>query len=372
MSENLNQVYSTSTPAPKTHIAVRAGAEFVGTYFVCAMLFIVGTLGQVLYGANTLLIAVATAASYGIVSAILGKLSGAHFNPAVTVAALFTAKITWLDALLYVVAQLVGAIAAAATVVSILPSSSSIPDKTWLTYVVNGFDKGSASNSILAQTEISFNITMAIVVELIASIVVIAAAIRTLHADGEPKANHSLVMGIAYGIGAAVTFPITGASMNPARSTGIALIAQNKGLTQYPLQQLWIFWVCPLLAAAIVSLVIILLNMLNAAQTSESIADGVADDDVVDDDTASETAEDYADEDEAPAEDTVSDSTVSDDSVSDDSVSDSTVSENTNSAETESAEAEETAQESEHEPDAEEGNEESDSPEDTDKGVKSN
>ncbi|MFT8356048.1 MAG: aquaporin [Bifidobacterium aquikefiri] len=337
MSENLNQVYSTSTPAPKTHIGVRVGAELVGTYFVCVILFIVGTLGQVLYGANTLLIAVATAAAYGIVSAILGKLSGAHYNPAVTVAALFTAKITWLDALLYVIAQLIGAIAAAATVVGILPSSTSIPDKTWLTYVVNGFDKGSASNSILAQTEISFNITMAIVVELIASIVVIAAAIRTLRVDGEPKPNHSLVMGIAYGIGAAVTFPITGAGMNPARSTGIALIAQNKGLTQYPLQQLWIFWVCPLLAAAIVSLVVILLNMLKIAQTSKAISEETTADEAValDDTDDTDDADDYADA-EAADEETSA------------------------------------PEESEQKPDTEESGEETNSPEDADEGVKSN
>ncbi|MFT8638655.1 aquaporin [Bifidobacterium sp.] len=355
MSENLDQVYSTSTPSQKPHIGVRVGAELVGTYFVCVMLFVVGTLGQVLYGANTLLIAVSTAASYGIVSAILGKLSGAHYNPAVTVAALFTAKISWLDALLYIVAQVVGAIAAAATVVGILPSSSSIPDKTWLTYVVNGFDKGSTSNSILAQTEITFNITMAIVVELIASIVVIAAAVKTLRSDGEAEENHSLIMAVAYGIGAAVTFPVTGASMNPARSTGIALIAQNKGLDQYPLQQLWIFWVCPLLAAAIVSLVIILLNMLKAAQTSKALADEIA-----------------ADE-QAGFEDSEGVDPSAEDFQQDGQVEDATY-QGSDDADGGNADAseEDGSFGSEKEPDAEEGGEKPDSPADTDEGVKSN
>lgn len=361
MSENLNQVYSTSTPAPKPHIGVRVGAELVGTYFVCVMLFIVGTLGQVLYGANTLLVAAATAASYGIVSAILGKLSGAHYNPAVTVAALFTAKISWLDAILYVIAQIIGAIAAAATVVGILPSSSSIPDKTWLTYVVNGFDKGSASNSILSQTQISFNITMAIVVELIASIVVIAASVKTLRSDGEMKSNHSWLMALAYGIGAAVTFPITGASMNPARSTGIALIAQNKGLEQYPLQQLWIFWVCPLLAAAIVSLVIILLNMIEVAQSSKVLSEQLGNEEEADTDTEFEASSAPLDE------DALDDDTA--DGHEAEHASEGVAFEDIDAAIPDVDAASEDSQEQPH---AEEGGQKPDSPNNTDEGVKSN
>ena len=51
-----------------------------------------------------------------------------------------------------------------------------------------------------------------------------------------------------------MAFPVTAASLNPARSTGIALFAYNQGLAQNPLSQLWLFWVCPVLAAAVVAL----------------------------------------------------------------------------------------------------------------------
>ena len=69
-------------------------------------------------------------------------------------------------------------------------------------------------------------------------------------------------MGLAYGVGAAISYPVTGAALNPARATGIAIFAQNQGLSQEPLQQLWVFWICPILAAAIVSLVAIVASMI--------------------------------------------------------------------------------------------------------------
>ena len=73
-------------------------------------------------------------------------------------------------------------------------------------------------------------------------------------------------IGLAYGLGAAITYPITGAGLNPARSTGIAIFAQNIGLTQEPLQQLWVFWIAPVLAAAVVALVMISLQLIAAGR----------------------------------------------------------------------------------------------------------
>ena len=66
--------------------------------------------------------------------------------------------------------------------------------------------------------------------------------------------NYAAYMGVAYGFGVAIAFPVTGAALNPARATGIALFAYNQDLTQNPLTQLWLFWVCPVLAAAVVAL----------------------------------------------------------------------------------------------------------------------
>ena len=80
-------------------------------------------------------------------------------------------------------------------------------------------------------------------------------------------------MGLAYGLATAISYPVTGAGMNPARSTGIALATMNQGLDQNPVQQLWVFWIAPVLAAAVVALVVIIAQMATApkAKTIEPV-----------------------------------------------------------------------------------------------------
>jgi aquaporin Z len=259
-------------PQLNSETPIRVGAEFAGTFLVTFALFVVGTLGQVLYGANVFFVAVATGLAYAAGSALFGRVSGGHFNPAVTVAAVFTGKTAWLEGIFYVIAQVLGAVASAAIVVNFLPVSKTVTSSMWLTSAVNGFEAGSVSNSMLSQASITFSVTMAIILEIIAGLIVVGAAVSTLHQNGEADKQHVLYSGIAYGIGAAITFPVTGAGLNPARSTGIAIFAQNKGLTQEPLQQLWVFWICPILAAAIVALVIIITNMIRASYASKLAA----------------------------------------------------------------------------------------------------
>ncbi|OZG56981.1 glycerol transporter [Bifidobacterium tissieri] len=268
--------------APAESLIIRALAEFAGSFFICFVIYAVSTYGTVLYGINILLIAAVVGVAYAAATAVFSRFSGAHFNPAITLAAALTSRISWLDALLYLVAQVLGGIAAGAVVVAILPTSESVAAKAWLTYAVNGFDTTSLSylsNSTLQQTGLSFDSNMAIAVEVVMSLLVVAAAIVTLNQDGSPLPNHTRAVGLAYGVAAAVTYPITGAGLNPARSTGIALFAQGKGLTVEPLSQLWLFWICPLLAGAVVALVMLLSSTLtdmiakNAAAKAAVVAD---------------------------------------------------------------------------------------------------
>lgn len=273
---------NSQSPAPAESLIIRALAEFAGSFFICFVIYAVSTYGTVLYGINILLIAAVVGVAYAAATAVFSRFSGAHFNPAITLAAALTSRISWLDALLYLVAQVLGGIAAGAVIVAILPTSESVAAKAWLTYTVNGFDTTSLSylsNSTLQQTGLSFDSNMAIAVEVVMSLLVVAAAIVTLNQDGSPLPNHTRAVGLAYGVAAAVTYPITGAGLNPARSTGIALFAQGKGLTVEPLSQLWLFWICPLLAGAVVALVMLLSSTLtdmiakNAAAKTAAVAD---------------------------------------------------------------------------------------------------
>ncbi|MCI1832127.1 MAG: aquaporin [Bifidobacterium sp.] len=258
-------------------LAARVGAELAGSFLVCFAIYSITSFGSAIYGVNMAYIALGTGLAYMVVTMLFGRISGGQLNPAVTVAAMLTSKTNVVDGLLYVVAQVVGAIAAGAILPYLLPTSTQVTDKVWFTTAVNGFDKGSTSYATLGSYGIKFGIGVAIVVEVVAAAIIIAVAMHTTDENGRQTRGHSLAMGFAYALGAAMTFPITGAGMNPARSTGIAIFAQNRGLAQEPLQQLWVFWICPVLAAAIVSLILIVSQMLSVAvpqsQTVESSAD---------------------------------------------------------------------------------------------------
>ncbi|WP_314685870.1 aquaporin [uncultured Bifidobacterium sp.] len=292
-------------PSVATPLALRAGAELVGSLFVFLAIYMVSSYGTAMYGVNMAFIAVATGLAYAAVTTVMGKLSGGHYNPAVTVAAMLTGRTAPLDGLIYIVAQILGSLGAGALLRFLLPTSSSVKASVWLTPVVNGFDDGSVSYSTLSSVNISFSIGLAVLVEVVGSMIVIAAALRTLRQDGSPTEDHGLVMGMAYGLGAAVAYPLTGAGLNPARSTGIAVFAQNQGLSQQPLQQLWVFWICPVLAAALVALVVIVAQMLSGRATgpvAQDAADAEDDDDETDSDASDDDPDAQEDEQQTESE----------------------------------------------------------------------
>ena len=242
---------------------IRAAAELAGTFLICAVIYLSYSFGQLVMGQPSVVLPVlGTALTYLVVTAMLGGVSGGHFNPAVTVAAMFTSQISMVDGLIYIVAQVIGAIGAGALAVALVPVSKSVPDRTWLMFSVNGFSGGSPAAATLGQQHIAFGAPMAIVVELIGCMIVVAAAITTLRSDGRARRNHALYTGLAYGVGVLVTYPITCSGLNPARSTGIAIFAQSKHMPVSPISQLWLFWICPLLAASLVALVIIVTSII--------------------------------------------------------------------------------------------------------------
>ena len=242
---------------------IRAAAELVGTFLICAVIYLSYSFGQLVMGQPSVVLPVlGTALTYLVVTAMLGGVSGGHFNPAVTVAAMFTSQISMVDGLIYIVVQVIGAIGAGAIAVAFVPVSKSVPEAKWLILSVNGFSGGSPAAVSLAPRHITFGAPMAIVVELIGCIIVVATAITTLRSDGRARRNHALYTGLAYGVGVLVTYPITCSGLNPARSTGIAIFAQSKHMAVSPISQLWLFWICPLLAASLVALVIIVTSII--------------------------------------------------------------------------------------------------------------
>lgn len=211
-------------------LALRVCAELAGSFLLCFAIYAFSTWGSAVYGINIVFFALATGLAYAAVTAIFSRVSGGQLNPAITVASVLVSKTKILDGILYVIAQVIGAIAAGFAVVKLLPTSEQVAAKVWLTPAVNGFENGSVSYSLLTQYGITFSITLAIVVEVVASLIVVATAMSSLGDHGESSDRHVIAMGLAYGLAAAISYPVTGAGLNPARSTGIALAAMNEVL----------------------------------------------------------------------------------------------------------------------------------------------
>ena len=194
-----------NAPAQTTMpLAIRVGAELAGSCIVFFAIYAFSTFGSALFGINMAFIALATGVAYAAVTFIFAKVSGGQFNPAITLASMLIGRTKPLDGVLYIVAQVLGGLIAGAILVGILPTTETLTKKIWLTDAVNGFGDGSVSASMLSSVSASFDITLAVIVEIIASILVVAAAMANSHDDTDATA-HATVMGLAYGLGAAMT-----------------------------------------------------------------------------------------------------------------------------------------------------------------------
>jgi len=154
----------------------------------------------------------------------IGHVSGCHINPAVTLGLFVGRKIGLVASILYIIFQCIGALIGAALLLAIQPESEnpkSIPG-------ITTFNNVSAGQAFLVEFVITFVLLLT----------VYAAAAD----DGnEVKGSAPLAIGLAIGIAHLFAGPITGPSMNPARSFGPAVVGGGLGL-----EQLWVYWLGPI------------------------------------------------------------------------------------------------------------------------------
>ncbi len=168
----------------------------------------------------------------------VGHISGGHFNPAVSLGLMIGGRFPAKDLLPYWVAQVIGAIAAAAVLYLIV---SGAPGFTGVgSFATNGYREASPEG---------YSMMSALVIE----IVMTAFFILIILGATSPKAPAGFAP-IAIGLGLTlihlVSIPVTNTSVNPARSTGVALFADGPALAQ-----LWLFWVAPLIGGAVGALI---------------------------------------------------------------------------------------------------------------------
>ncbi len=212
-------------------------AEFIGTF----TLVLFGTGVAVVTGGNL----VATALAFGlaiIASAyVIGNISGCHVNPAVSLAMYINKKLTLKEFGLYVVAQVLGAIAGTAVLYLILNNSS-----------VGVSSLGANGYGVLSATDVS--LFAAIVTEVVLTFIFVYT-ILGVTSDKSKDNIAGIIIGLTLTFVHLLGIGLTGTSVNPARSLAPAIFLGGTAL-----KQVWVFILSPLVGAALASLVFKYLN----------------------------------------------------------------------------------------------------------------
>lgn len=167
----------------------------------------------------------------------VGHISGGHFNPAVSLGLMIAGKFDSKELIPYWIAQVAGAIGASVVLYLI---ASGLPD-----FAVGGF----ASNGYGTASPQGFSMTAALITEIVMTAFFLIIILGATSA-GAPAGFAPIAIGLGLTLIHLISIPVTNTSVNPARSTGVALFADGPALSQ-----LWMFWVAPLIGAAIGALI---------------------------------------------------------------------------------------------------------------------
>jgi aquaporin Z len=218
-------------------------AEFIGTFslvlFGCGSAVIAGTSRVGPSGIGILGIAIAFGFAVVAMAYAIGGISGCHINPAVTIGVLTAGKMKGKDAVGYVFSQCLGAILGAAVLYLIAVGRPDFAMPEW-GLGANGWGEGYLGN---------YNTLSAFVIEAVMTFLFIFVILATTSRFGN-SAMAGLAIGVTLMLIHLVTIPVTGTSVNPARSLGPALLSGGKALSQ-----LWLFVAAPIGGAVMAAMV---------------------------------------------------------------------------------------------------------------------
>ncbi len=211
-------------------------AEFFGTFWLvlggCGSAVLAAGVADV--GIGWLGVSFAFGLTVLTMAYAVGHISGGHFNPAVSLGLMIGGRFPAKDLIPYWIAQVIGAIAAAAVLYVIV---SGAPEFTGVgSFATNGYGEASPEG---------YSMLSALVIEIVLTaffIVIILGATS----EGAPAGFGPIAIGLGLTLIHLISIPVTNTSVNPARSTGVALFADGPALAQ-----LWLFWVAPLIGGAI-------------------------------------------------------------------------------------------------------------------------
>ena len=216
------------------------GAEFIGTFWL-----VLGGCGSAVlaaafpgFGIGFAGVSLAFGLTVLTMAYAIGHISGCHLNPAVSIGLWAGGRFPAGQLVPYIVAQVLGAVAAAAVLYTIANGAP-------------GFDvaKGFASNGFDAHSPGGYSMMAALVCEVVMTamflIVIMGATDKRAPVGFAP-----IAIGLGLTLIHLISIPITNTSVNPARSTGVALFVGG-----WAVEQLWLFWVAPIVGAVVGSTV---------------------------------------------------------------------------------------------------------------------
>jgi aquaporin Z len=213
----------------------KLAAEFFGTFWLvfggCGSAVLAAAFPEL--GIGFAGVALAFGLTVLTMAYAVGGISGGHFNPAVSFGLALANRFSWKELVPYWIVQVVGAVAAGAALFAIASGKA-------------GFEAGGlASNGFGTLSPGGYSMQAALLIEVILTagflVVILGSTSRAA-----PTGFAPLAIGFALTLIHLISIPVTNTSVNPARSTGVALFAETAALGQ-----LWLFWVAPLVGAAI-------------------------------------------------------------------------------------------------------------------------
>jgi aquaporin Z len=214
----------------------RLAAEFIGTLWL-----VLGGCGSAVLAAAFPALGigfVGVSLAFGLtvltMAFAIGHVSGCHLNPAVSVGLCAGGRFPARDLVPYIIAQVLGGIAGAGILYLI---ASGHP----------GFDlaRGFASNGYGAHSPGGYTLSAALVTEIVMTFGFVFVIMGSTHGHA-PKGFAPVAIGLCLSLIHLISIPVTNTSVNPARSTGPALFVGG-----WALSQLWLFWVAPIIGAAL-------------------------------------------------------------------------------------------------------------------------
>jgi aquaporin Z len=220
-------------------LSKRLGAEFIGTLWLvlggCGAAVLAAKFPQV--GIGLVGVALAFGLTVLTMAFAIGHISGCHLNPAVSLGLVVGGRFKAAELLPYWVAQVLGAIAGAGILYLIASGASG--------FELSG---GLASNGYAEHSPGGYSLLSCIVSEIVMTFMFLVIILGATDARA-PKGFAPIAIGLGLTLIHLISIPVTNTSVNPARSTGPALFVGG-----WALSQLWLFWVAPLIGAALAGL----------------------------------------------------------------------------------------------------------------------